>query len=328
MPGMRRRDFVALLVGGAAAWPIAARAQMMPTIGYLSGLSASDRPRLAEEFRRGLGETGYVEGRDVVIEYRFADNQPDRLTALATDLIARRVAVIVATGGNNSASTVKSLTSTVPIVFTSGRDPVKAGLVGSLSRPEANVTGVSWFGGELGPKHIELLRELVPGDALVALIANPKNQEGETYEQLALEAVRGIGPQLLVLNAGTAAEIDMAFEKLIQQRASAVIVASDPFYTARAGQFVVLAARNNIPVIYSNREFAMAGGLISYGNDALDAYRRAGVYAGRILKGAKPADLPIDRATKFVLTINLQTAKTLKIEISAKLLALADEVIE
>ena len=329
----RRRELITLLGGAAvssAVWPPAARAQQpaMPVIGYLNSLSASDRPLLLEMFRRGLGETGYVEGRRVAIEYRYADNQPDRLPALAADLIARRVAVIAATGGNRPALAAKALTSTIPIVFTSGRDPVAAGLVNSISRPEANLTGVSWFGAEMGPKHIELMRELVPGAALVALVVNPNNVEGVSYEQFAQEAARAVGMQLLVLNASTPREIDTAFETLVQQKAAAAIVSSDPFFTSRAGQFVVLAARNNIPVVYTNREIAAAGGLISYGNDTPDNYRRAGIYVGRILKGAKPADLPIDRATKFELAINLQTARTLKLDIPAKLLAVADEVIE
>ncbi|MGA7532164.1 MAG: ABC transporter substrate-binding protein, partial [Pseudolabrys sp.] len=222
----------------------------------------------------------------------------------------------------------KALTSTIPIVFTSGRDPVAAGLVSSLSRPEANLTGVSWFGTELGPKHIELLRELVPNDALVALIVNPNNVEGQSYEQVAREAAHAVGMRLLILQASTAGEIDVAFETIARQKASAVIVSSDPFYTARASQFVVLAARYAVPVVYSDREFAAVGGLISYGNNTSDNYRRAGLYVGRILKGAKPADLPVDRATKFELVINLQTARALKIDIPAKLLAIADEVIE
>ena len=332
---MRRRNFIALAGGAAVAWPLEARAQQpaMPVIGYLNGLSASDRPDLLEMFRRGLGEAGYVEGRNVAIEYRYADNQPNRLRTLATDLIARQVAAIAATGGNSPALAAKALTSTIPIVFTSGRDPVAAGLVSSLSRPEANLTGVSWFATELGPKHIELLRELVPNDALVALIVNPNNVEGrsqsQSYEQLAREAAaHAVRMRLLILQASTASEIDVAFETIARQKASAVIVSSDPFYTSRASQFVVLAARYAVPVVHSNREFAAVGGLISYGNNTPDNYRRAGVYVGRILKGAKPADLPVDRATKFELVINLQTARSLKIDIPAKLLAIADEVIE
>ena len=223
----------------------------------------------------------------------------------------------------------KELTSTIPIVFTTGGDPVKAGLVGSLSRPEANVTGVSWFNSELAAKHIELVRELVPGTPLAAVMVNPNNlASAALYEQPVREAVRAVGMRLLILNAGTPAEIDGAFEKLVQEKASVVIVVADPFYTARARQLAILAARHNLPLVTANREITMAGGLISYGNDVLDAYRRAGLYAGRILKGATPGDLPIDRATKFDLVINVQTAKTLKLEIPAKLLALADEVIE
>jgi putative ABC transport system substrate-binding protein len=234
-----------------------------------------------------------------------------------------------ATGGNSPALAAKALTSTIPIVFTSGRDPVAAGLVSSLSRPEANLTGVSWFATELGPKHIELLRELVPNDALVAIIVNPNNVEGQSYEQLAREAAaHAVGMRLLMLQASTAGEIDVAFETIARQKASAVIVSSDPFYTARASQFVVWAARYAVPVVHSNREFAAVGALISYGNNTPDNYRRLGVYVGRILKGAKPADLPVDRATKFELVINLQTARVLKIDIPAKLLAIADEVIE
>ena len=326
-----RRKFLATLGGAATAWPLAARAQQaaMPVIGYLSPLAASDLPKLMEMFRRGLSEAGFVEGRNVAIEYRFADNQRERLRILATDLIARRVAVIAATGGNNSGLDAKELTSTIPIVFTTGGDPVKAGLVGSLSRPEANVTGVSWFNLDLAAKHIELVRELVPGTPLAAVMVNPNNLEAAAlYEQPVREAVRAVGMRLLILNAGTPAEIDGAFEKLVQEKASVVIVVADPFYTARARQLAILAARHNLPLVTANREITMAGGLISYGNDVLDAYRRAGLYAGRILKGATPGDLPIDRATKFDLVINVQTAKTLKLEIPAKLLALADEVIE
>jgi putative tryptophan/tyrosine transport system substrate-binding protein len=263
---MQRREFIKL-IGGATAWPVAVWAQQpaMPVIGYLNGLSASDRPVLLEMFRGGLGEAGYVEGRNVAIEYRYADNQPNRLRTLATDLIARQVAAIAATGGNSPALAAKALTSTIPIVFTSGRDPVAAGLVSSLSRPEANLTGVSWFGTELGPKHIELLRELVPNDALVVLIVNPNNVEGQSYEQVAREAAHAVGMRLLILQASTAGEIDVAFETIARQKASAVIVSSDPFYTARASQFVVLAARYAVPVVYSDHEFAAVGGLVSYG---------------------------------------------------------------
>jgi ABC-type uncharacterized transport system substrate-binding protein len=328
---MRRREFI-MLLGGAATWPLAARAQQqpaLPVVGYLNGLSAGERPQLVESFRRGLGEAGYVAGQNVAVEYRYAENQPDRLRALAADLIDRRAAVIAATGGNNSALVAKSLTTTIPIVFTSGVDPVRAGLVGSFSQPEGNVTGVSWFSVELGAKHLELARELVPAATLIAVISNPRNREAALYAQPLREAAaRVTGLQLEMLEASTAGEIDAAFETLVQHRASVVIIAADPFLTARARQLALLAARNNIAMVGSTRDFTVAGGMISYGNDTADAYRRAGLYAGRILKGAKPADLPIDRATKFELIINAQTARTLKFEIPTRLLATADEVIE
>jgi putative tryptophan/tyrosine transport system substrate-binding protein len=328
---MRRREFITVLGGAAGAWPVAARAQQqtaMPVVGYLNGLSAAARPDLVEGFRRGLREMGYVAGQTVAIESRFADNQPDRLPALAGDLIARRVAVIAATGGNNTALAAKALTATIPIVFTSGTDPVVAGLVTSLNRPEANVTGVSWFNVDLGPKLLDLVRELAPG-AAVAVIVNPKNPESLVYEQAIREAaVRLAGLKVEVFKATTASEIDATFEAIVKMKAGLLVVGSDPFFAARAVQLVVLAARNNLPVVSTVRTFTAAGGLMSYGNDTVDAYWRAGVYVGRILKGAKPADLPVDRAVKFELVINLQTAKTLKRDIPDKLLALADEVLE
>jgi ABC-type uncharacterized transport system substrate-binding protein len=326
---MKRRAFIRLLGGAAVAWPLAARAQQpMPAVGYLSSISAGDRIHHTEAFRLGLNETGYAEGRNVTIEYRYADNQMDRLRPLAEDLIARKVAVIAAIAGNNTALVAKTLTSTIPIVFTSGLDPVKAGLVASLNRPEANVTGVSWFSAELGQKHIEVLHELVPKAELIALLLNPNNPEGAFYEQSAQNGARALGRRLLVLKAGTAPEIDAAFAMLAGQRANAVIIAADPFYTGRARQLAVLAARHAIPMVAAVREITAAGGLISYGNSVTDAYRRVGVYAGRILKGAKPAEMPVDRATKFELVINLGTAKAFDIEIPPTLLARADEVIE
>jgi putative ABC transport system substrate-binding protein len=326
---MKRREFITLL-GGAAAWPVAARAQQpgMPVIGFLSSISAADRPHHTEAFRQGLNETGYAEARNVTIEYRYADNRMDQLRPLAADLIARKVAVIAAVAGNNTALVAKTLTSTIPILFTSGLDPVKAGLVASLNRPEANVTGVSWFSAELGNKHIEVLNEFVPQAALIALLVNPNNPEGGFFEQSAQDGARALGRRLLVIRAGSAREIDAAFATLAEQRANAVIVASDPFYTTRVRQVAVLAARHAVPAVYTVREFPEAGGLISYGNSVTDAYRRVGIYAGRILKGAKPPDMPVDRATKFELVINLGTARALGIEIPPSLLARADEVIE
>jgi ABC-type uncharacterized transport system substrate-binding protein len=327
---VRRREFITLLGGAAAAWPVAGRAQQpaMPVIGWLSSISAGDRTHHTAALLQGLNETGYVEGRNIGIEYRYADNHMDRLRPLAADLIARNVAVIAAVGGNNTALVAKRLTSTIPIVFTSGLDPVKAGLVASLNRPEANVTGVSWFTGELGQKHIELLRELLPQAVLIALLVNPNSPESEFYEQSAQDGARAFGGRLLILKASTAREIDAAFAALAEQHADAVIVASDPFYTARGRQFAILAARHRVPMIAAVRDLSLAGGLISYGNSVTDAYRRAGVLTGRILKGAKPADQPIDRATKFELVINLGTAKALGIEVPPMLLARADEVIE
>ena len=329
MSGMRRREFVSLLGGAAATWPLAARAQQpVPLVGFLSSISAADRPHHTEAFRQGLNETGYAEARNVTIEYRYADNRMDQLRPLAADLIARKVAVIAAVAGNNTALVAKTLTSTIPILFTSGLDPVKAGLVASLNRPEANVTGVSWFSAELGNKHIEVLNEFVPQAALIALLVNPNNPEGGFFEQSAQDGARALGRRLLVIRAGSAREIDAAFATLAEQRANAVIVASDPFYTTRVRQVAVLAARHAVPAVYTVREFPEAGGLISYGNSVTDAYRRVGIYAGRILKGAKPPDMPVDRATKFELVINLETAKALGLEIPPTLLARADEVIE
>jgi putative ABC transport system substrate-binding protein len=327
---MRRRNFLTLLGTSAAAWPLAARAQQptMPVVGFLNGVSEADRPDLVEGFHRGLRETGFVVGQTVTIEARFAGNQPDRLPALAGDLIARRVAVIAATGGNNTTLAAKALTTTIPIVFTSGTDPVAAGLVTSLNRPEANVTGVSWFNVDLGPKLLDLVRELAP-EAAVAVIVNPKNPEAVVYERTIREAgVNLPGLKLEVFKASTAGEIDAAFDAIVQMKAGVLVVAGDPFLAARAVQLAILAARNNLPLVSTVRYTTAAGGLLSYGNDTLDAYRRAGVYVGRILKGAKPADLPIDRAVKFDLVINLQTAKTLKRDIPVRVIALADEVIE
>jgi putative tryptophan/tyrosine transport system substrate-binding protein len=329
MLDLRRRQFITLLGGAAASWPLAARAQQpVPLVGFLSSISAGDRPHHTEAFRQGLNETGYAEGRNVTIEYRYADNRMDQLRPLAADLIARKVSVIAAVAGNNTALVAKTLTSTIPILFTSGVDPVKAGLVASLNRPEANVTGVSWFSAELGNKHIEVLNELVPQAALIALLVNPNNPEGGFYEQSAQDGARALGRRLLVIRAGSAREIDAAFATLAEQRANAVIVASDPFYTTRVRQLAVLAARHAVPMISTARDLPAAGGLISYGNSLTDAYRRVGIYAGRILKGAKPADMPVDRATKFELVINLGTARALGLDVPATLLARADEVIE
>ena len=327
---MQRREFITLLGGAAVGWPQAARAQQpgMPVIGYLSGISAGDRAHLTAAFRQGLNEMGYTESRNVLIEYRYADNQMDRLRPLAADLIARKVAVIAAVAGNNSALVAKALTSTIPILFTSGIDPVKAGLVAGINRPESNVTGVSWFHAELGSKLIEVLHELVPQAELIALLVNPNNPEGAFFEQSAQEGARVLGRRLLVLKAGTAREIDEAFATLAERRVNAVVIGSDPFYATRTRQLAVLAARYTLPMISGGRDYPMAGGLISYGNSVTDAYRRVGILAGRILNGAKPAEVPVDRATRFELVINLGTAKALGLDVPPTLLARADEVIE
>jgi putative ABC transport system substrate-binding protein len=318
-----------MLIGSTAAWPLVARAQpSIPVIGYLNGLAAGDRPDLAEAFRQGLNETGYGEGRNVAIEYRHAENQSDRLGVLAADLVARKVAVIAAVGGNNTALVAKRLTSTIPILFTSGADPVKAGLVASINRPEANVTGVSWFSSELAGKHLEMLNELLPQAKVIALLMDPANPEGGIYAQSAHDGAGAFGQRLLVLKAGTPDEIDAAFATLAQEGAHAVIVSAGPFYPARARQLAGLATRFAVPMLSAQRDMPAGGGLLSYGNSVPDAYRRVGIYAGRILDGAKPADLPVDRATKFELVINLATAKALGIDVPPMLLGRADEVIE
>jgi ABC-type uncharacterized transport system substrate-binding protein len=327
---MKRRKFISLLGGAAVAWPLAARAQQpaMPVIGWLNLLAAGDRPALLEAFRRGLSDTGYVEGRTVTIEYRWAGYQTDRLQALAADLIGRPVAVIAATGGNHTALAAKALTTTIPIVFTSGIDPVKTGLVANLNRPGGNLTGITWFSSQLTAKGLGLLHELVPNAGVVALLWNPSSPEASSQPAEALEAARALGHTLLVLNASAVHEIDAAFTTLVRERAGALVVAGDAVLSGRREQIVALAARHAVPAIYFNREFVEAGGLMSYGNDIADAYRKAGVYTGRILKGARPADLPIDQASKFDLVINLKTAKALGLTVPNSMQLLADEVIE
>jgi putative tryptophan/tyrosine transport system substrate-binding protein len=327
--GMKRREFITLL-GGAAAWPIAARAQQpaMPVVGFLTSLGRNDRPNLAVAFRRGLGEAGYVESRNVAVEYRFAENQQDRLPALAADLIARKVAVIAATGGGNSILAAQAATTTIPIVFTFGGDPVRAGFVASLNRPGGNVTGVSFFGTMLSGKGLGLLQEIVPNAALVALLVNPQLPESARTISDTQEAARTLGRQLLILNASTPSEINTAFATLRQRRAGALLVGGDPFFTSRRQQIVALATRDATPDMYVNREFVEEGGLMSYGNDTVDTYRRAGLRVAQILKGEKPADLPVDQATKFEFVINLKTAKALGLEVPPGLSARADEVIE
>jgi ABC-type uncharacterized transport system substrate-binding protein len=326
---MTRREFI-MLLGGAAAWPVAARAQQpaMPAIGFLNSLRQSDRPNLQAAFRRGLSEAGYVDGRNVTIESRFAENQHDRLPALAADLVGRKVAVIAATGGGASILAAMAATKTIPIVFTTGGDPVQQGYVASLNRPGSNVTGVSWFANLVTGKGLGLLHELVPNAAVIALLVNPRLPETARMEGEGREAARSLGLQLLILNASIPSEIDASFATMRQQRVGALLVGADPFLSSRTQQIVALATRDAIPAMYANRDFVEEGGLMSYGNDTADSYRRAGVHAGRILNGASPADLPVDQATKFELLVNVKAAKAVGLTIPESFLARADEVIE
>jgi putative ABC transport system substrate-binding protein len=327
---MKRREFITLLGSAAVVYPMAARAQQpaMPVVGFLNGQSPGPYAPMAAAFRQGLIEEGHIENRNVAIEYRWAEGRPDRLPALAADFVQRQVAVIVATGGNDAAVAARGATSTIPIIFTLNDDPRKYGLVASLNRPGGNVTGVSWFSAQLGPKRLELLHELVPDAKTVALLLNPNNAESVTQPAELQEAARVLGVELAVLRASTTNEIDTAFSAIIAQHFGALVIAGDAFLQSRRDQIIASAARHAVPTIYVNREMADTGGLMSYGNSLADAYRRAGTYTGRILKGAKPADLPVDQATKFELIINLKTAKALSLNIPPKLLALADEVIE
>jgi putative ABC transport system substrate-binding protein len=323
---MRRRDLITLFAGTAVAWPPAAPAQQpMPVIGYLG--SGPPEPDRLTAFRRGLNETGYVEGQNVAIEYLWAQGQYDRLPALVADLVRRQVTVIVA-AGVPTALAAKAATATIPIVFTLGVDPVQAGLVASLNRPGGNITGVVLLA-EVAAKRLDLLHELVPTSPVVALLINPTNPANAEVQTRSLQdAARSLGLQLHVLRASTVSEIDAAFGTLVELRAGALVVAGDPFLTNRRAQIVALAARYAVPAIYAWREFAEAGGLMSYGPDLADSSRLAGVYTGKILKGAKPADLPVEQAVKIQLVINLKTAKTLGLTVPLPLLGRTDEVIE
>jgi len=324
---VRRREFITLLGGAAAAWPLAARAEQaaLPVIGYLNfGSPESDTARVTG-LRRGLNQTGYVEGRNLVIEYRWAGNQADRLPDLAADLVQLRVAVIVSPG-SLPALAAKAATTSIPIVFGVGNDPVQLGLVASLNRPGGNLTGINAFAVELGAKGLALLHELMPSTATIGFLENPNNPIFETRDVLAAAPVLGLKVQ--ILKAGTDREIDAAFVSLVQARTGALLVGGDVFFNNRIEQIVALAARHAIPTMYHYREFVVAGGLISYGSSLMDAYREVGLYTARILKGEKPADLPVIQATKLELIINLKTAKALGLQIPDRLLALADEVIE
>jgi putative ABC transport system substrate-binding protein len=324
-----RREFITLLGGAAVAWPLAARAQQaaIPVVGYLNnGSPESDASRLTG-LRRGLNQTGYVEGRSFVIEYRWAGNQADRLPALAADLVQLRVAVIV-TAGVAPTFAAKAATTSIPIVFVVGADPVQLGLVASLNRPGGNLTGFNGFVGELGAKGLALLHELVPSASTIGFLENPNNPLSELLTRDVLAAASVIGLKVQILKASSDREIDAAFASLVQARTGALLVGSDPFFNNRIERLIELAARHAIPTMYGYREFVVAGGLISYGVSLIEAYRQAALYTGRILKGEKPADLPVIQATKLDLSINLKTARTLGLEVPAKLLALADEVIE
>ena len=329
MVDKERRLFLAL-VGGVALWPLATRAQQpaMPVIGFLNTRSVDDDPELTAAFRKGLNETGYMEGRNTAIEYRWANNDPQRLPELASDLVRRQVTVIVATGGNVSALAAKAATSTIPIVFSVGGDPIKLGLVAQLNRPDGNATGVTSLTGLLGAKRLELLRELIPKATVVAVLINSTNPSAETYVRETQEAARTVGQQIHTLSASTEAEIEAAFVTLAQMRAEALLVVTDAVFIGRREQIVALAARYAVPAIYEASVFARVGGLMSYGPNFAEAIRQVGIYTGRILKGEKPADLPVLQPTKFELVINLKTAKALGLTVPPSLLARSDEVIE
>jgi putative tryptophan/tyrosine transport system substrate-binding protein len=327
---MRRRDFIKVIAGSAAALPLAARAQQtaMPVIGYLQSASPSYFAQFSDAVRQGLNEIGYVEGQNVVIERRSAEGHYDRLAALATGLVDRQVAVILAAGGSDPAKAAKAATSNIPIVFVSAADPVRTGLVASLNRPGGNVTGVSLLASALDAKKLGLLRELAPKASTIGVLINPDYPSANSQGEEAQQAAARLGLRPLMLSARADGEIDLAFASAAKQGADALLVATDPFLLSRRERLVALAARYAVPAIYAQREVVTAGGLISYGPHFWDGYRQAGAYVGRVLKGEKPADLPVLQPTKFELVINLKTAKALGLEVPDRLLALADEVIE
>jgi putative ABC transport system substrate-binding protein len=328
---MRRRDLIKGIAGSAAAWPFAAVAQQpsIPVIGFLSFRSANESADSEAAFREGLSEVGYSDGRSVHIAFRWAEGQKNRLPALASDLVNNlHVAVIAATGGASSALAAKSATKTIPIVFTYAADPVKAGIVTSLNRPEENITGVTWFGGDLAGKRLALLHDIVPNIRTIGLLTNPSDPD-ESSQRVDVQGVAGrLNLKLVIMDASTEREIDAAFATFAQQQVEAVVIASDPFLVTRREQINSLAAHHMMPGIYPVREYVAAGGLMSYGNNLTEAYRHAGLYVGRILRGAKPSNLPVERLTKFEFVINLSTAKALGLTVPASFLSLADDLIE
>ena len=330
MLDVKRREFITLLGGAVAAWPLAARAQQaaMPVIGYLESRSPDGMTDRLRAFRQGLKDTGYVEGENVRIEYRWAENQVDRLPMLAAELVRQRVNVIATTGGPEVALAAKAATMTIPIVFGVTEDPVPFGLVASHSRPGGNATGVNFLDAELGSKQLGLLRELIPAAARIGLLVNPKSPTPERAMTDVTAAASAMGLQVDVVQASDSREIESVFGTLVHNKADALLVGPDAFFVSRRLQLAILAARHALPAVYNVREYPEAGGLMSYGTNVRDAYRQIGVYVGRILKGAKPADLPVMQSSKFELVINLPTARALGIHVPPTLLARADEVIE
>jgi putative tryptophan/tyrosine transport system substrate-binding protein len=328
---MKRREFITLLGGAAAAWPVAARAQQpaMPVIGFLDPLSLETTREKVAAFNRGLAEIGYVEGQNLTTEYRWAQGQTGRLPALAAELVHRKVAVIATPGATVATLAAKAATDTIPIVFVAGGDPVELGLVRSINRPGGNLTGVAFLATEYAAKRLELLHELVPAAALIAVLVNPANLiNAEVHKGKIQEAARVLGVRLLILNASSQSDIEAAFVTLVQERAGALLIGTDSFFTGHRDQIIALAARSAVPTIEEFREFTAAGGLMAYGTSILDAWRLAGNYTGRILMGEKPSELPVQQPTRFELLINLKTAKALGLTVPPMLLARADEVIE